>query len=116
MSYDTLVRNQVDFAFKAAGDLAKDAVFTTKTTKTFDFGAKTANQTALPSVTVKAVLYEGKKNSKTRDTMQARLFFKKSDLADPTKYDTVVYSGVTYRVGKVLEDTGYTITLSVFGG
>lgn len=120
MGYRTLVQQQIDFAFRAVGDLALEVVLTNKTAVDYDFDADEPVYDPETTLISKAVLLE-EKGGKTSmsNSVKAVILMKASDIANPDLYDTVLMSGVTWTIaphtkGKpAYKGNGFTIEIQL---
>jgi hypothetical protein len=106
VGYKALIEGQVKKAFNLVKDLAIVVPFTKVTSAAFDFASGTVSN-ASSTVLIKVVEAETKKPSKDSSTVIKTFMAKGKDLVDLTLYDSLVYQGQTWKLGKVVKGDGY---------
>ena len=109
MSYTALIDAQLVTAFKLAKDLAKDVVLTKKVGSSFDFTNNAPVHSATQTVTTKAVKIDAKKTTslKASTVVTAEMLFKTKEIGDVSIFDTVAFSGETWKIGPVLHSSAF---------
>jgi len=114
VSYAALIDRQVVSAFNKVKDLAVDATFTKALSATFDFNAGTLSKTSDTPVTIKLIELDQKKPQKNSNTITKTVMVKAIDVGSLSLYDTLSYSGNTWRIGDALKETGRVWIFNIF--
>jgi hypothetical protein len=113
MSYTKLIDNSLKLAFTALKDLAIDGTFTRTNTTSFNFQTNTASSTTT-SVTSKIVITDITKRSENKNSKMKQLLVKSKDIGDIKAYDSVLISGESWRIGPVINDSGFIYSLEIY--
>lgn len=112
MAYKSLINNSLAVAYNLAKDLAV-TVTLTKKSGTFDFSTMdSASNTT--SVSVKAIITDGRQAKDDRGVEMRQLMFRSKDLGSISLFDTVVIDGETWKLGNVISDSGYIILVEAY--
>lgn len=114
MSYKALVNSNITRAFALLKDLAIPCEFTKKAGTTFDFSTSAAAHSSTTTVSLKIIVIKDKRSAKERGVITKSFMAKKASIGDLSVYDTVVIEGVTWKVGPILQDTGFVIMASLY--
>lgn len=112
MAYRALINSSLARAYRIASDLAIPVTFNRRAVA-FDFAAM--ETVALSStVVIKAIVADAKKPSAARDVSKKELMFKTREIGDVALFDTVVISGIVWKVGDVIINGDFITILSIF--
>lgn len=114
MGYNTLISKSLKKAFIAVQDLAQDVTFQKRTVSDFSFGTKQVVDGGTVGTVVKAIPVATKKKSSKRNIKRQELMFKHADVPDVTLYDSVVISGVAWKLGAPIVSDGFIVLLEVY--
>lgn len=113
MGYRSLVKKNVDLAFKLIGDLAVDCVLTERTATTFHFNTGATATTDPVVKTIKGVLIVESNPKDVSVSLTAQLVFKASDLDKPDIYDKVTIDGFIWTIVPPFATDGYITTINL---
>jgi len=110
MSLDSLVKRNVDLAFKLIGTLAKDITINKYSEGSFDFSTGTSTSEYVSSIVVKGVVEKvTKKQQDGSHSFYYDILFKQSDVSDFGVFDTVTFDSKTYKLKTPFESDGYIL-------
>lgn len=113
MSYKALINTNLTRAFNLIKDLATSHEFVKRTGSAFNFATASAEHATTNTVTAKIVVMDDKKQTKDRGSVTKHFMARKSELGDVSIYDTVTIEGEIWKVGPLLQDTGFIIMASL---
>lgn len=114
MGFRTLLQNQVDLAFRMAGDLAYDVVFSSASVGSYDFAIDDATVTPVTSKVIKAVMYEEKSaEDPQKSHLTKKLLVKAADIGSPDVYDTVTIDGGVWRMIPPYKSNDFTVEIAI---
>lgn len=113
MNFNKLINANLDKAFRLLRDLAKPAVLNLKSGNSFDFGVGEVVHAQSQSLSIKVVVIESKKVSKSHSAQVQNLLMRKKEVSNLSDYDTVVFSGNTWNIGPLLKDTGNILLVEI---
>lgn len=114
MLYSPLIRKSIDRAFKAAGDLAVEVVFTRKVNTTFDFGNLAVISDKPLTSTAKVLWGKRIKTPKEPGVIKRTLLVPTASIGDLNAFDKIDDSGEIWKIGMPITDTGFITLLEVY--
>lgn len=118
MGYRTLIEGNLTKAFKLMKDLAVQAVFTKKTSNTFNFGTGVVSE-GTSDHPAKVVFIEDIKREGDTNVTARYIMFQTSDVGDINSFDTVRIGDNTYKIGLPvgsgsLKSNGFTSLVNIY--
>jgi len=116
MGFQSLIRTQVEKAFKQLGDLKDIAIFTAEKPTVFDFNNQQMSSVietkAVEGVLLKRTKYQNKEGDSAFD---ATFLINTSNeaLGDISMFSTAVIKGVTWKIVHPYSTNGFTTTVKL---
>ena len=116
MGFKKIINSSINLAFAKLKDLAPYATYSKTTDAAFDFNTAAVVEgvsTTKPVKTVVLGIQQSGDAATGSRVMTSRIMFRKSDIDNVGIYDTVVINSQTWKLGTVVQDTGYVIMVDV---
>ena len=110
-----LVKNSVDLAFKALGDLLISASLTKKSSPTFDFNTGIMLTEDDPAITsFRIALSDYNKKDDPVNILSKKVTARVSDIGDLSFYSILSVEGVDWTIGETIESNAFTSSFRIF--
>jgi len=113
MSYTNLINKNLNLAFNLIGDLSTDFIFTKTENNSFNFSNSVVSSNTV-SVATKGLVVKSEKNSQNTNVINKEIIVKSAELGDIKAFDSVSIQNTTWKLGNIIQDSGYIIRINIF--
>lgn len=114
MSYKNLIDSKLKVAFNAVKDLAKEATLTKKNAASFNFGTGETELTNSETVSTKIVVAQSAKKSADRNTINAQILLKSSEVGDLNNYATIAFESNIWNFSDIQKNDGFILVANIY--
>lgn len=116
MSYNSLINSNLRLAYNMVKDLAVIGTFSKIDSSSFNFATGVATTTTETAITAKLIVIANETRSGDATVTRKEIMVQTADIGDVKLYDTVTIAGEVWKVGKIIQDSGYIIIFDVVKG
>ena len=116
MGYTSLINSNLKLAYDLVKDLAVVGTFSKVSSSSFNFASSVATTTTATAITAKLIVIANETRSGDATVIRKEIMVKTVDIGNVKLYDTVTIAGEVWKVGSVIQDSGYITIFEVSKG